>query len=85
MLKCWEEDPSDRPTFAKLKDTMKEVERNNRVMYLELQALKRGPGNCYALLFRNFVLFRFVFFLIFFAIHLGIRLVTVCKSGRSSL
>ena len=31
MLKCWEENPSDRPTFAKLKDTMKEIERNHRV------------------------------------------------------
>ena len=31
MLKCWEENPSDRPTFAKLKDTMKEMERNHRV------------------------------------------------------
>ena len=85
MLKCWEEDPSDRPTFAKLKDTMKEMERNNRVTYLEIRALKRGPENCYALLFLNFVLFRSVFFLIFFAIHLDIRLVTVSKSGRSSL
>ena len=31
MLKCWEENPSDRPTFAKLKDTMKEIERNYMV------------------------------------------------------
>ena len=31
MLKCWEENPSDRPTFANLKDTMKEMERNHRV------------------------------------------------------
>ena len=31
MLKCWEENPSDRPTFTKLKDTMKEIERNHRV------------------------------------------------------
>jgi len=31
MLKCWEENPSDRPTFTKLKDTMKEMERNHRV------------------------------------------------------
>ena len=31
MLKCWEENPNDRPTFAKLKDTMKEMERNHMV------------------------------------------------------
>ena len=31
MLKCWEENPSDRPTFAKLKDSMKEMERNHMV------------------------------------------------------
>ena len=31
MLKCWEENPSDRPTFAKLKETMKEMERNHKV------------------------------------------------------
>jgi len=31
MLKCWEENPSDRPTFANLKDTMKEMEGNHRV------------------------------------------------------
>ena len=31
MLKCWEENPSDRPTFTELKDTMKEIERNHRV------------------------------------------------------
>jgi len=29
MLKCWEENPTDRPTFANLKDTMKEMERNH--------------------------------------------------------
>ena len=31
MLKCWEENPSDRPAFSKLKDMMKEIERNHRV------------------------------------------------------
>ena len=31
MLKCWEENPNDRPTFTKLKDTMKEIERNYSV------------------------------------------------------
>lgn len=30
MLKCWEENPRDRPSFAKLKDTMKEMERYHR-------------------------------------------------------
>ncbi|XP_078379588.1 proto-oncogene tyrosine-protein kinase receptor Ret-like [Oculina patagonica] len=30
MLNCWEENPSDRPTFAKLKDTMRDMERNHR-------------------------------------------------------
>ena len=31
MLKCWEENPDDRPTFAKLKDTMKDMKRNHKV------------------------------------------------------
>ena len=31
MLKCWEEEPRDRPTFVKLKETMKEMERNHKV------------------------------------------------------
>ena len=31
MLKCWEQNPTDRPTFAKLKETMKEMERNHKV------------------------------------------------------
>ena len=35
MIKCWEENPSDRPTFAKLKETMKEMERNHKVSSAE--------------------------------------------------
>ena len=31
MLQCWKENPTDRPTFAKLKETMKEMERNHKV------------------------------------------------------
>ena len=31
MMKCWEEDPSDRPTFEKLRKTMKDMERNHKV------------------------------------------------------
>ena len=31
MLKCWEEQPTDRPTFDKLKKTMKEMERKHKV------------------------------------------------------
>jgi len=60
MLKCWEENPRDRPSFAKLKDTMKEMERYHRVMQfmssfilgIRIQSiLKRGPENLYSLLF----------------------------------
>ncbi|XP_078379545.1 proto-oncogene tyrosine-protein kinase receptor Ret-like isoform X1 [Oculina patagonica] len=36
MLKCWEENPIDRPTFAKLKDTIKDMERNHRT-YVNLK------------------------------------------------
>ena len=36
MLNCWEQNPSDRPTFAKLKETMKEMERNHKVNAIEL-------------------------------------------------
>ena len=34
MMKCWEEDPSDRPTFEKLRKTMKDMERNHKVKKL---------------------------------------------------
>jgi len=44
MLKCWEENPSDRPTFANLKDTMKEMEGNHRT-YVNL---KQYDNNLYA-------------------------------------
>ena len=52
MLKCWEANPSDRPTFTELKNTMKEMERNHRVMQFILglvlririqSILTRGP------------------------------------------
>ena len=33
MLQCWQENPNDRPTFAKLREKMKEMERNHRVCY----------------------------------------------------
>ncbi|KAL9964204.1 hypothetical protein ACROYT_G027807 [Oculina patagonica] len=36
MLNCWEKNPSDRPTFAKLKETMKDMERNHRT-YVNLK------------------------------------------------
>ncbi|XP_068733590.1 tyrosine-protein kinase receptor Tie-1-like isoform X3 [Montipora capricornis] len=29
-MKCWEKDPSDRPTFEKLRKTMKDMERNHK-------------------------------------------------------
>ena len=35
MLKCWEENPSDRQTFSKLKETLKEMERNHKVSAAE--------------------------------------------------
>ena len=31
MLDCWRENPVDRPTFERLRNTMKEVERNHKV------------------------------------------------------
>ena len=31
MMKCWEEDPSDRPTFEKLRRTIKDMGRNHKV------------------------------------------------------
>ena len=31
MLDCWRENPVDRPTFERLKNTMKEMERNHKV------------------------------------------------------
>jgi len=30
MMKCWEENPNDRPTFEKLRKTMKDMERNHK-------------------------------------------------------
>ena len=37
MLRCWEENPVDRPTFEKLKKTMKEMKRNHKVRGLEIK------------------------------------------------
>ena len=31
MLKCWEEQPTDRPKFEKLRKTMREMEKNHKV------------------------------------------------------
>ena len=31
MLDCWRKNPVDRPTFERLKNTMKEMERNHKV------------------------------------------------------
>ena len=31
MLDCWREKPVDRPTFERLRNTMKEMERNHKV------------------------------------------------------
>ena len=31
MLDCWRENPVDRPTFERLRNTMKEIERNHKV------------------------------------------------------
>ncbi|XP_020622122.1 tyrosine-protein kinase receptor Tie-1-like isoform X1 [Orbicella faveolata] len=36
MLWCWEQNPTDRPTFAKLKETMKQMERNHKT-YVNLK------------------------------------------------
>ncbi|KAL9964779.1 hypothetical protein ACROYT_G028464 [Oculina patagonica] len=35
MLNCWEQNPSDRPTFPKIKETMKGIERNHKT-YINL-------------------------------------------------
>ena len=47
MLKCWEEEPRDRPTFLKLKETMKEIERNHKVsskLYASNIQLTKNPA-----------------------------------------
>ncbi|XP_068733741.1 tyrosine-protein kinase receptor Tie-1-like [Montipora capricornis] len=31
IMKCWEGDPNDRPTFEKLRKTMKDMERNHKI------------------------------------------------------
>ena len=67
MLKCWEKNPSNRPTFVKLKETMKEMERNHRVrmgyqlvttQYLILFPLTTmGEKFRFIVLFNDFCLF----------------------------
>ena len=66
MLKCWEENPRDRPTFGELKDTMKKMERKHRVMYLEMQALQQGPQE----LLCSFILVLFWFSVCLFALFI---------------
>ena len=41
MLDCWRENPVDRPTFERLKNTMKEMERNHKVRIVRF-FFKRG-------------------------------------------
>ena len=36
MLDCWRENPVDRPTFERLRNTMKEMERNHKVRRIRL-------------------------------------------------
>ena len=31
MLKCWEENPDDRPTFENLRDELKDMENQHKV------------------------------------------------------
>ena len=40
MMKCWEEKPNDRPAFEKLRKTMKDMERNNKVKYQRINLKK---------------------------------------------
>ncbi|CAH3185796.1 unnamed protein product, partial [Porites lobata] len=44
ILKCWEEEPNDRPTFQNLRKTMKEMERKHK-MYVNL---RQYDGRLYA-------------------------------------
>ena len=60
MLKCWEENPSDRPTFAKLKNTMKEMERNHRVMHLETRLEMRRLKLLFSFILILFLIYLFV-------------------------
>ncbi|KAL9964712.1 hypothetical protein ACROYT_G028390 [Oculina patagonica] len=37
MLQCWQENPNDRPTFSKLKDTITRMAQSNNDMYVNMK------------------------------------------------
>ena len=45
MLDCWRENPLDRPTFERLRNTMKEMERNHKVRIVRTFFKLKGRNN----------------------------------------
>ncbi|XP_078379935.1 tyrosine-protein kinase receptor Tie-1-like [Oculina patagonica] len=45
MLQCWQENPNDRPTFSKLKDTITRMAQSNNETYVNM---KEYDTNLYA-------------------------------------
>ena len=43
MLDCWRENPVDRPTFERLRNTMKKIERNHKVRRVRTFFKSRAP------------------------------------------
>ena len=45
MLECWRENPVDRPTFERLRNTMKEMEGNHKVRRVRTFFKLKGRNN----------------------------------------
>ena len=63
MMKCWQEDPDARPTFADLRNQLKEMENQHKVNKIRTKLFSAKTAK----MSRHVVGFSFSFFFSFFS------------------